>query len=380
MRKNRIFFIVYLCFWMAENNLSPYLGLYYENRGLSGLQIGVISGAFSAALILAALVVGMIGDKLQDSRKVLLALCVGMILGVGCLACGAGYLQILAAVILYGCAYSPFNGIVDKMLMGRLKGQAERFGIYRMGGTIGAGIGVLVAGISLKYHSLPSLFFHYWIIMLVCAFCVTRLPNSGTIQKENVKWKDYCMVIRHKSFLPIYVPMAIWGFTESGVMQFQALHVARCGYNSNYTSIFIAAAMVGESLMFAAVPWILKKFGKRKTIALAYVLQFGRAGALALLGVLPLSVVIILQMTGGGAYASLYSTITQSIGETYPEKIACTAHNLKLVVTKGIGTSVGSMFLGILYDRGMTSLAYCMLAGTALLFAVWMYGKKETLC
>lgn len=380
MKKCGIFFIIYLCFWMAENNLSPYLGVYYENRGLSGTQIGVIGSVFSAAVVLSALAVGIIGDKFQDSRKILLFLCGGMILGVGGLAVGNGYPGILAAIILYGCAYSPFNGIVDKMLMDQMEGRKEKFGLYRMGGTIGAGIGVLLAGISLKYLPFFSVFYNYWIIMAICALFVVNIPTSKPILGETAGWKDYCMVIRHKSFLPIYVPMVIWGFTESGVMQFQALHVARCGYGSIYTSIFIAAAMVGESLMFAAVPRVLKRLGKKNTIALAYVLQFGRAGALALLGTIPLPVVICLQMTGGGAYAALYSTITQAIGETFPEKTACTAHNLKLVLTRGVGTSIGLMFLGLLYDQGRSSMAYCVLAGTAALFAGGMYLKKEELC
>lgn len=380
MKENRLFFIIYLCFWMAENNLSPYLGLYYENRGLSGTQIGVISSVFSAAVVLSALGVGMIGDKFRDSRKILISLCGGMILGVGGLAAGSGYLGILAAVILYGCAYSPFNGIVDKLLMDRMKGREEKFGIYRMGGTVGAGIGVLLAGVSLIYLPFSSVFINYWLIMAVCAFFVLRLPVSKPVSEGTAGWKDYYQVIRHKSFLPIYIPMVIWGITESGVMQFQALHVARCGYSSIYTSIFIAAAMLGESLMFAAVHQVLKRLGKKNTIALAYLLQFGRAAGLALLGIIPLPVVIFLQMTGGGAYASLYSTITQAIGETFPEKTACTAHNLKLVVTRGIGASIGFMLLGVLYDQGRSSQAYCALAGVAALFSFWMCIKKEELC
>lgn len=380
MKNKRIFFIIYLCFWMAENNLSPYLGLYYEKRGLSGTQIGVISSVFSAAVVLSALAVGIIGDKFRDSRKILLSLCGGMILGAGGLAAGTGYWGIMAAVILYGCAYSPFNGIVDKLLMDQMKGQEAGFGTYRMGGTIGAGIGVVIAGISLRYLPFFSIFINYWIIMALCAFFAAKLPVSRPVSEGTAGWRDYYMVIRHKRFLSIYVPMAIWGFTESGVMQFQALHVARCGYSSTYTSVFIAAAMVGESLMFAAVPRVMRRLGKKNTITLAYLLQFGRAGALALLGVLPLPVVICLQMTGGGAYAGLYSTITQAVGETFPEKTAYTAHNLKLVVTRGIGASIGFLFLGVLYDRGNLSLAYCVLAGVAALFAGWMYIKKEELC
>lgn len=380
MKKTKIFFIIYMCFWLAENSLSPYLGLYYESRGLSGTQIGVINSVFSVAVILSALAIGVIGDKLQNSRTILLLLCAGMILGVASLAAGAGYIQILGAIVLYGCAYSPFNGIVDKALMGQLKGEEEKFGRYRMGGTIGAGIGVLIAGILLKYYTFKSIFLTYCITMLVCSLFSAKLPVFGIKPAESATYRDYIMVIRHKNFLSIYIPMVIWGITESGVMQFQALHVARCGYSSSYTSLFIASAMVGECLMFGVIPKILKKLGKRKAVVLAYILQFGRAGALALLGVLPLPVVVLLQMTGGGAYAALYSTITQMIGETFPEKIAYTAHNLKLVVTRGIGTTIGSMFLGILYDKGMTVPAYGTLAVTAALYAAGMFLKKEELC
>ena len=109
MKKTKIFFIIYMCFWLAENSLSPYLGLYYESRGLSGTQIGVINSVFSVAVILSALAIGVIGDKLQNSRTILLLLCAGMILGVASLAAGAGYIQILGAIVLYGCAYSPLT-------------------------------------------------------------------------------------------------------------------------------------------------------------------------------------------------------------------------------------------------------------------------------
>ena len=91
-------------------------------------------------------------------------------------------------------------------------------------------------------------------------------------------------------------------------------------------------------------------------------------GALALPGFLPLPLVIFCQIIGGGAYASLYSVITQAISARFPEKISCSAHTLKLVVNRGIGTTCGSLLLGVLYERGALTQAYAILALTAGLY------------
>ena len=368
-QSNRIFFFLYLFFWLGENCLSQYLGVFYEQQGLTGTQIGIVSGIFNGAVIAAALLVGMAGDALGNARRLLMLLCGGMILGTGLLFFVRGWPVMLLAVAVYGFAYSPFNGIADKALMSRLSAAPHLFGRYRMGGTLGAGIGVLIAGALVGRTPFLSLFAVYWAAALLCGGCTLALPaGSANVPEDRVHLRDYARIVRMPAFLPIYLTLAVWGFTESGVMQFQALHVARCGLDESYTSLFVAAAMAGECVTFALAPHIIARLGTARTVALAFFLQFCRMGALALLGFLPLPLVIFCQIIGGGAYASLYSVITQAISARFPEKISCSAHTLKLVVNRGIGTTCGSLLLGVLYERGALTQAYAILALTAGLY------------
>lgn len=377
--KGLSFFAIYLFFWLAESCLSPYLGIYYESCGLSAAQIGVVNTVFSLAVIVAALAIGVLGDKLGKPKKLLVILLIGMIAGTFFLFRSKTYMMILLAVIVYGSSYAPVNGIVDKLLMDQIKEKPQLFGKYRSGGTIGAGIGVIISGALIIKYNYSYLFIAFWIASAVCIiFSGTLHKSLGNIKMESTKWSDYQAVIRHKKFLPIYTTMIIWGFTEVGVSQFQALHIVNCGFDSYYTSLFVALAMVGECICFAILPHMEKSIPMKQLIAIAFMIQFFRIGSLSVLDKIPVLVVAFFQFTGGAAYAIVYSIITQLISSIFPEKVSYSAHTLKLVVNRGIGMTCGSLMLGYIFEYGSSKIAYAILAFVAIGFSAWvMFWRKS---
>lgn len=372
------FSAIYLFFWLADSCLSPYLGIFYESRGLSPTRIGVINTVFSLAIISAALAIGVLGDKFGKPKKLLVVLFVNMIVGTFFLFNSKAYIMIFIAIIIYGVAYAPINGIVDKLLMDHIKEKPQLFGRYRSGGTIGAGIGVIISGIIIARYDYLYLFIAFWIATVVCIIFVGTLPKSiENVKMEGSKWSDYLEVIRCKKFLPIYSIMIIWGFTEVGVSQFQALHIVNSGYNSYYTSLFVALAMTGECICFAILPQLEKLIPIKKLIAFAFLIQFFRIGSLSMLDQLPVIVVAVFQFIGGTAFAIVYSSITQLISSTFPEKVSYSAHNLKLVVNKGIGVTCGSLMLGYIFEYGSSKTAYIILAIIAISFSVFLFLNKR---
>ena len=372
-----LFFVLYFLFWLGENCLSSYLGLYYEAKGLGGVQIAVVNSVFSVAVVAAALFAGAIGDQIASTRSLLLALSGAMIAGTALLYVSSSYAMILLSVVIYGIGYSPFNGVADQMLMKRLEDHPERFGRLRMGGTIGAGVGVILAGLLMREESrFAALFAIYWAAAALCLLAVLRLPKEAGA-KERATWRDYVLVVRHKRFLPIYLTLVVWGFTESSVMQFQALHIVASGYPQSYTSVFIALAMVGEAIMFAFAPKLHERLGEERLIGLAFLLQFFRVGTLALVQWLPVPVTAFFQFTGGGAYAAVYSTITQQVSRSFPPSIGCSAQNLKLVAYRGVGMTCGLMLIGVFYKAGRSAIAFSILALFALAVCAYYAVRSE---
>ncbi len=361
-----VFFAIYMFFWMAENLLSPYLGLYYAQRGLSATQLGQINSWFSAAVIASSLAVGTLGDKLGKLSRMLILLLCGMIAGTFLLSIAGSYGTITLAVLVYGASYAPVNAITDKLLMDRLRERPETFGKYRMGGTVGAGIGVLLSGVLLPALGFGSLFVGYWMAVLLCIFGILTLPQEmDSVHLDKACWQDYLAIMRHRRFLPIYLTMAIWGFTEVGAAQFLALHILRSGLKSYYTSLFVSVAMVGECIGFFMAPRLICRLRPHQIIAITFTLQVFRMGSLALLGSIPLAVTFFFQFIGGSAYAQIYSLTTQMISETFSLKVSCSAHTLKLVVNRGIGFTCGSLSLGYVFDVLASSYAYAILVASS---------------
>lgn len=88
------------------------------------------------------------------------------------------------------------------------------------------------------------------------------------------------------------------------------------------------------------------------------------------------------QFTGGGAYAAVYSTITQKVSNSFPQSISCSAQNLKLVAYRGVGMTCGLMLIGIFYKEGMSAAAFLILAICALVACLYYaaLGVKERKC
>ena len=366
-----IFFVLYFLFWLAENCLASYLGIFYEEKGLGGMQIAVINSTFSIAVVAAALFVGALADRIFSQKALLVWLSAALLLGTGLLYVSRSYAMILLSIIVYGFGYSPFNGVCDQMLMKRLEDRPELFGRLRMGGTIGAGVGVAIAGLLMRKEShFTALFVVYWLGAGLCLLTALRLPEQAG-EKQRASLRDYLHVIQNKSFLPIYLTFVVWGFTESSVMQFQALHIVASGLPQSFTSVFIALAMLGEASMFALAPKLRVRLGANGLIAAAFSLQFFRVGTLALVARLPVPVTAFFQFTGGGAYAAVYSTLTQKISEEFPERIGCSAQNLKLVAYRGIGMTCGLMLIGAFYKAGRSDAAFSVLALCAALAGVY---------
>ena len=85
------------------------------------------------------------------------------------------------------------------------------------------------------------------------------------------------------------------------------------------------------------------------------------------------------QFTGGGAYAAVYSTITQKVSESFPQSISCSAQNLKLVAYRGVGMTCGLMLIGVFYKAGRSATAFSILSVCALAACLYyaVLGAKE---
>ncbi len=362
---------VFFFFWLASNILVPYLGIFYEEKGFSDGQIGILSGIFQFTTVVAAFLGGWIVDYFKKSGKFITLLVVGMILSSGLLYIGRSMLFTGCVVVLFSFCYAPVNGITDKAVMERVKERQELYSLARSKGTLGAGIGIIIAALLIEQADYFPIIMGFVLAILPCVFFSQYFVNKKTIETV-LSFADIKSILKNRYLFAIYGGIAIWGMAESGVGVFQALLIQNAGYSIKLTSLFIAVAMIGEYIGFLVLPWLKKCFLLSKILVIAFALQALRIWSLGSIGIIPVKWIVFFQFTGGASFALMYSVMTILIDRQFEEKMLYIAHSLKAVMNNGVGNALGLLLLGCLFGRGNERIAYWFIATGPVLMIFYL--------
>lgn len=368
------FFFFYFFYWCAHACLGSFLGLYYEANGLSGTQIGLIGSLIALVAVVSSFLVNLIADLLKKTRLVLLLSMAGSIAAVFLLRRSSFFVTIAAASALFHfCAY-PANTIADKLLLDRIHKTPERYSLYRLGGSLGYCAGVLCIGYLIGRFALPVLFPAFYTAAALCLLVILCLPidavsDSAARVPASTKPRDKVdlrKMLQNKNFFLIYGSLALWGITESSMVQFLSLHLNASGFSSSTTGVLIGATMLGEALCFVVTPLVIRKVSSMQALILSFVIQFLRCATLAWLP--PLPFILLGQFIGGGSFSLIWSSSTQLINEHFDSSISNTAQGLKTMANSGIGQMIGVPLCGWLYQYFGSGIAFELMAWLCLAF------------
>ncbi len=62
------YFLFFVFYWVAYALFVPYLGLYFELRGMDSVQIGLLNGLFYLVTVISAVTIGYFADKTGRPR------------------------------------------------------------------------------------------------------------------------------------------------------------------------------------------------------------------------------------------------------------------------------------------------------------------------
>lgn len=141
------------------------------------------------------------------------------------------------------------------------------------------------------------------------------------------------------------------------------------GFSTEYTSILITIAMVGQTVAFSLMPAIQPVVSPKTMVTLGFIAFSGRILSLALVGLsqFPFFLVAVFHFIGGSAQALILTPITLMIGRNFSQEVSSTAQTMKTVASKGIGSSTGAFLYGWLYSqmpaRAVMVLFTCLIFG-----------------
>jgi MFS family permease len=369
--------------YAVQGSFWPLLAVHLSDLGLDGRARGWIFATQAIGCVAVPLGAGQLVDRLMATQHYLaLVFAVGTGL-LGILASGwvstAGGL--FACFLAYWALTAPSYSLCNSLAMRHLADPGREFGWVRLWGTAGWMLaGWLVSLVLLVSRVAPAgqgAFGALWVAMAISAstsiYCLT-LPDTPPLAVGPRGRR----ALRAGVALARAPDVTVFLITSFGVyvtmpMVFQVMpgYLEMRGLPRAWVPTAMTLGQASEIAMLAALPWLLRRFGIKATLALGVLAWFARFLSLAPAPPLPLAVAGTLLHGIGIACFTVAGQVFMD-GRA-PGELRATAQALLLVGTSGLGALLGSLLAGEIArqtrpDDVLVFLFPCMIVGALLLY------------
>jgi nucleoside transporter len=320
----------------------------------SGEQIGAVAGTTAVGAMISPLFVGLLADRLFDTRRVLAAL---HVLGAALLVVAAkqsAFPVVYATLLAYSLCYMPTLALTTSLAMRHIADPREEFGAIRVFGTIGwIVVGLMVGAWGVEATASPLLL-AAGLSLLMAGYCFSLPPTPPLARHQRFELRhalplESLHLLRNRS-------MAVFALASFLICIPLQFYYAFTNLFLNEIGVVNAAGkmtggQMSELLCMLLIPWFFRRLGVKYMLAvgmLAWVVRyamfaFGAPGEL--MWMLWLGIIL------HGICFDFFFVVGQIyIDREAPPALRAATQGLITFLTYGLGMFVGSWLSGRVVD------------------------------
>jgi PPP family 3-phenylpropionic acid transporter len=380
------FVLLYGAIYAAFGVASPFWPLFFQSRGLSSEQLGLLLAAGMVARLIAGPLVGRIADMLGALRAVL-AVCIALAVAaaLGLLpAHGFGLLLIVA--ICQAAALAPITTIADALAINAAARDATRkrfeYGWVRGTGSAAFVIGTLFAGqvISLDSQLSAVVWLHAALlaggllgVALIPGISSSRIGQPALSASLLGGWRE---LFGSRAFRCVIAVSALVLGSHAMHDAFAVIRWNAAGVGAFTVSLLWSEAVAAEVLVFFGLgPLIIRRIGANGAAAVAAIAGILRW--IVMSQTTDPAAIALVQPLHGLTFALLHLACMTVIGVSVPPRLAATAQTVYAFGT-AITTAALTYASGLLYGtfgaQGFVAMA--LLCALAIPFALALPGRQ----
>jgi len=359
----------FFLYWASLAPFIPFVALYYESIHLTGSQIGQLGSIRSLVSFASSILLAFLSDFLRR-RKLILRVCVlGMSAALLAFPHAASFTTLIPIVVLYSVFLSPTGAILDETTLEALD-DPRNYSKVRMGGSVGWGILVFITGWLLDNAAVSlTIIFDLHITLLILLFAFSWLLPEGDRgpdrHTEKISVKDVWEMLRLPAFLPWMGILFLWGVGDSSIINFLFLHIKHLGGSASLMGAVMSAAILGEIIGFAAAKRIQRKVGTRTMMILSFVVLCVWLIAASLIQ--QPALFLFFMVIAGWGFSLMHAGSVAYVNQRAPKQIGTTAQAIRGAIQMGLGSSVGALISGALYQAYGSAALYRIMGSFAFI-------------
>ena len=320
-----------------------------SQKNFSGSQIGLILGVLPIAGLVFQPVWSYLSDILNQRRLMLLIALAGLVLASLGLGFSTSFIAVFLFTVLFSAMRAPVTPIISAIVLDYLdeRDEVDSFSLLRMWGSVGFGVATLVMG-SLFLDRIVDYFPWFTAgVFILLGILSQFLPERGQTFAYR-GFKDLGALIQNPGFA-FYLAGSLFIGASFGIYNnYLTLFLQSLESPSWLVGVITSIQAFVEIPVMMALPFLLKKFSRRKIILL---------GAL----ILPIrwllyffiqqpGWILPIQLVHGLPVVSFFVVSVAFVDRLVDQKFRATGQALYSTVMMGIGSGIGVTLAGWVID------------------------------
>jgi MFS transporter, PPP family, 3-phenylpropionic acid transporter len=373
--------LFYSAIFVGTGASSPYMPVWFAERGLSGAQIGLILSLPMIARLVTAPLLAVWADSFRLRRTALIFMSAGIAAAYGLMALPLGFAGWAVVWFAASSAFSTLSPLTDVIVLKRAQRDGFNFGWPRGIGSAAFIVANVGMGALLTRGS-PELVL-VWITAAVALTAIGArflLPPDPVHEEGHVaaaadRWAGVGDLLRDPGFMTAAISAGLIQSAHAFYYSFSTLAWKAQGIPESMTGILWGVGVAAEIVfLWFFEPW-RRRVGPRFLLVLGGAAALVRWTALAfsppLLAVFPLQVLHVL------TYAATFMASLQLVERLSTPRNASAAQAINSALSGGVLMGVATMASGPLFDRVgaqgywlMTAMSALGLIGAIRLYAI----------
>ena len=345
----------YFLYFAAAASLLPYLALIYEQRGMVGHRIGILTAIPPLITLFAASFWSGVADATQYHKRLLALSIAGTIVSAVGIFYGNTFLFLFAMVIVFAFFNSPIVPLIDSTTMKFLNGENHRYGSIRLWGALGWGLTAPLIGLLVNRYGLVWPFYGFIIILSAGLLYSFRLPVRTTGASRQY-WAGFLELIKNPRWILFLLVVFVTGIGFSLIHNYLFLYMNHLNAGSVMMGLSLMVATGSELIIFAYSGRMLARWGIRNMLILSILALVIRLFAYSFAQVV--WIVLVIQLLHGLTFSLLWVSGVAFANRIAAPELGSTAQGIFSGVSMGLAAAVGAIIGGVLYEKKGPFLMY----------------------
>jgi PPP family 3-phenylpropionic acid transporter len=337
------FALFLFCYYAYAGTFSTYASLYFQGRGMSVAQIGVLMSLIQVLRIFGPNVWGYVADHSERRVLVLRLTGVAALLTLSAFVFGTTFAHFFAAMVLLNLFTSAQGPICEALMLSEMRGDLTYYGRIRLWGSMGFIVTVMLSSFLMDWQGTGALIWFCMVLMvfvLGAGFRLKEVPRAVHAGRPPA----LLSVLRKKEVLAFFASTALMVSAHASLYTFYSLYLEKQGYSKTVTGMMWSAGVVAEVLCFYFQAPLFKRWGAKRLMYACFafgVVRFLMIGA----GAQSLALLVAAQLMHAATFALHQSASVQAMQRWFSGPLQVRGQALFISISYGIGASIGSLAL-----------------------------------